>query len=305
MMKTFVSRDPAVRGRLHNGPPRRRHGFPVSFFPLAELLRVSQPVLEAKEYDDALEPKRFLLVRTKRAVSIFVLGIGFQSLGDAIDRIARAAALLAGEPHRRLHPGQPCHSLHGQRAASFGLLSSFGMMGGAAGPLLGGVSVLIDIRTVFFFDGLMSAGSAGLFGGACAERNKELGTTINLANRTRGADCSRGRARLRPSRRLRSSHRSRLGRSLALFLHLPFLGNLFNRHIHQSIDPAARLQLQPLSSLHSISRLPPRVDLAVFPVRTSIQYGGDVAAQDPVPEEDWLNTSPRIVLQSHSGCGTR
>jgi MFS family permease len=45
----------------------------------------------------------------------------------------------------------------GQRAAAFGLLSSFMMMGGAVGPLLGGVSVLIDIRTVFFFDSMIYA----------------------------------------------------------------------------------------------------------------------------------------------------
>jgi MFS family permease len=46
----------------------------------------------------------------------------------------------------------------GQRASAFGLLSSFAMMGGAIGPLLGGLSVLINIRTVFFFDGLIYAG---------------------------------------------------------------------------------------------------------------------------------------------------
>ena len=45
-----------------------------------------------------------------------------------------------------------------QRAAAFGLLSSFAMMGGAVGPLLGGLSVLIDIRSVFFFNGLIYAG---------------------------------------------------------------------------------------------------------------------------------------------------
>jgi MFS family permease len=46
----------------------------------------------------------------------------------------------------------------GQQAAAFGLLSSFSMMGGALGPLLGGLSVLIDIRTVFFLAGSLYAG---------------------------------------------------------------------------------------------------------------------------------------------------
>jgi MFS family permease len=71
-----------------------------------------------------------------------------------------------------------------QRAAAFGLLSSFGMMGGAVGPLLGGLSVLINIRTVFFFDGLIYAAlSWAVWRSLRREnRNKRTGRSCNQSS---------------------------------------------------------------------------------------------------------------------------
>lgn len=58
-----------------------------------------------------------------------------------------------------------------QRAAAFGLLSSFSMMGGAVGPLLGGLSVLVDIRTVFFLAGSIYAGLGWLIWRSLRRKN--------------------------------------------------------------------------------------------------------------------------------------
>ncbi len=48
------------------------------------------------------------------------------------------------------------------RAASFGMLSSFAMLGGAAGPMLGGLLASLDIRLVFAVDALLYGLLAGL-----------------------------------------------------------------------------------------------------------------------------------------------
>ena len=103
------------------------------------------------------EPKRFLLVRLG-AGSLICVGIGFAASVMHLTGLRVLLALLAGGTLTVAYTLASRVIPDGQRAAAFGLLSSFGMMGGAVGPLLGGLSVLIDIRTVFFFDGLIYAG---------------------------------------------------------------------------------------------------------------------------------------------------
>jgi MFS family permease len=103
------------------------------------------------------EPKRFLLVRLA-AGSLICFGIGFAASVMQLTGLRVLLALLAGGTLTVAYTLASRVIPDGQRAAAFGLLSSFGMMGGAVGPLLGGLSVLINIRTVFFFDGLIYAG---------------------------------------------------------------------------------------------------------------------------------------------------
>jgi DHA1 family multidrug resistance protein-like MFS transporter len=101
-------------------------------------------------------PKRFLLVRLG-AGSLICLLIGFAASVMQLLGLRVLLALLAGGALTVAYTLASRVIPEGQRAAAFGLLSSFMMMGGAVGPLLGGVSVLIDIRTVFFFDSMIYA----------------------------------------------------------------------------------------------------------------------------------------------------
>lgn len=103
------------------------------------------------------EPKQFLLVRLG-AGSLICFGIGFAASIMQLSGLRVLLALLAGGTLTVAYTLASRVISEGQRAAAFGLLSSFGMMGGAVGPLLGGLSVLINIRTVFFFDALIYAG---------------------------------------------------------------------------------------------------------------------------------------------------
>jgi MFS transporter, DHA1 family, multidrug resistance protein len=103
------------------------------------------------------EPKRFLLVRLA-AGSLISIGIGFATSVMQLAGLRVLLALLAGGTLTVAYTLASRVIPDGHRAAAFGLLSSFAMMGGAAGPLLGGLSVLINLRTVFFFDGMIYAG---------------------------------------------------------------------------------------------------------------------------------------------------
>jgi len=103
------------------------------------------------------EPKRFLLVRLG-AGSVICIGIGFAASVMQLTGLRVLLALLAGGTLTVAYTLASRVIPHGHRAAAFGLLSSFGMMGGAVGPLLGGLSVLINLQTVFFFDGVIYAG---------------------------------------------------------------------------------------------------------------------------------------------------
>jgi DHA1 family multidrug resistance protein-like MFS transporter len=103
------------------------------------------------------EPKQFLLVRLGVGSLICFL-IGFAASVMQLLGLRVLLALLAGGTLTVAYTLASRVIPEGQRAAAFGLLSSFGMMGGAVGPLLGGFSVLINIRTIFFFDGLIYAG---------------------------------------------------------------------------------------------------------------------------------------------------
>jgi MFS family permease len=102
-------------------------------------------------------PKQFLLVRLAVGSVICIL-IGFAASIMQLLGLRVLLALLAGGTLTVAYTLASRVIPEGRRAAAFGLLSSFAMMGGAVGPLLGGLSVLIDIRTVFFFNGLIYAG---------------------------------------------------------------------------------------------------------------------------------------------------
>jgi MFS family permease len=103
------------------------------------------------------EPKRFLVIRLGLG-SLICFGIGFAASVTQLLGMRVLLALLAGGTLTVAYTLASRVIPEGQRAAAFGLLSSFGMMGGAAGPLLGGLSVLINLRTIFFLDGLIYAG---------------------------------------------------------------------------------------------------------------------------------------------------
>ena len=103
------------------------------------------------------EPKQFLLLRLG-AGSLICVGIGFAASVMQLTGLRVLLALLAGGTLTVAYTLASHVIPDGHRAAAFGLLSSFAMMGGAVGPLLGGLSVLINLRTVFFFDGVIYAG---------------------------------------------------------------------------------------------------------------------------------------------------
>ncbi|MGH9429774.1 MAG: MFS transporter [Terriglobia bacterium] len=125
-------------------------------------------------------PKQFLLVRLG-ADSLICLLIGFAASIMQLSGLRVLLALLAGGTLTVAYTLASRVIPEGQQAAAFGLLSSFGMMGGAVGPLLGGLSVLINIRTVFFFDGLIYAGlSWAVWRSLRREhRNKRTGGSCN------------------------------------------------------------------------------------------------------------------------------
>ena len=119
------------------------------------------------------DPKHFLLVRLGLGSVICIL-IGFAASIMQLLGLRVLLALLAGGTLTVAYTLASRVIPEGQRAAAFGLLSSFAMMGGAVGPLLGGLSVLIDIRTVFFFNGLIYAGlSWAIWRSLCGENRKQ------------------------------------------------------------------------------------------------------------------------------------
>ena len=103
------------------------------------------------------DPKQFLWVRLGAGCAICFL-IGFAASTMQLLGLRVLLALLAGGTLTVAYTLASRVIPESQRATAFGLLSSFGMMGGAVGPLLGGLSVLIDIRSVFFFNSLIYAG---------------------------------------------------------------------------------------------------------------------------------------------------
>lgn len=102
-------------------------------------------------------PKQFLWVRLAAGGAICFL-IGFAASIMQLLGLRVLLALLAGGTLTVAYTLASRVIPESRRAAAFGLLSSFGMMGGAVGPLLGGLSVLIDIQSVFFFNALIYAG---------------------------------------------------------------------------------------------------------------------------------------------------
>ena len=121
-------------------------------------------------------PKQFLWVRLAAAGAICFL-IGFAASIMQLLGLRVLLALLAGGTLTVAYTLASRVIPESQRAAAFGLLSSFGMMGGAVGPLLGGLSVLIDIRSVFFFNALIYAGlSWAVWRSLCREKQENSGS---------------------------------------------------------------------------------------------------------------------------------
>jgi MFS transporter, DHA1 family, multidrug resistance protein len=99
-------------------------------------------------------PKRFLLARLLSGGAV-CLGLGFAVSIFQLSSLRMLLALLAGGT---LTVGYTLASEvipETDRATAFGLLSSCAMLGGAAGPLLGGVLTSIDARLVFLVDSLI------------------------------------------------------------------------------------------------------------------------------------------------------
>ena len=103
------------------------------------------------------QPKRFLLLRLG-AGSVICCLIGSSASVMQLLGFRVLLALLAGGTLTVAYTLASSVIPDGHRATAFGLLSSFGLMGGAVGPLLGGLSVVINLRTVFFVDGAIYAG---------------------------------------------------------------------------------------------------------------------------------------------------
>ena len=102
-------------------------------------------------------PKQFLFIRLG-AGSLICFAISFAASIMQLSALRVVLALLAGGTLTVAYTLASRVIPDGQRAAAFSLLSSFGMMGGAVGPLIGGLCVLIDLRPVFLFDSLIYAG---------------------------------------------------------------------------------------------------------------------------------------------------
>jgi len=106
-----------------------------------------------------VSPKQFLLFRLAQG-GLVSLVLSFAGTVSQLLWLRLLLALLAGGTLTIAYTLASRVIPESDRAAAFGLLSSFAMLGGAAGPLLGGLLTSIDIRMVFVantvFYGLLS-----------------------------------------------------------------------------------------------------------------------------------------------------
>jgi DHA1 family multidrug resistance protein-like MFS transporter len=103
-----------------------------------------------------VSPKRFLLLRLVCGATV-CLGLGF---ADSILQLLSLRVLLALLAGGTLTVGYTLASEvipESDRATAFSLLSSCALLGGAAGPLLGGLLMSVDTKLVFLADGLLYA----------------------------------------------------------------------------------------------------------------------------------------------------
>ena len=96
-------------------------------------------------------PKRFLLQRLAFGGLVSV-GLSFAGTVSQLLWLRLLLALLAGGTLTIAYALASQVIPENNRAAAFGLLSSFAMLGGAAGPMLGGLLASISIRLVFVAD---------------------------------------------------------------------------------------------------------------------------------------------------------
>jgi len=100
-----------------------------------------------------VSPKRFLLLRLASG-SVVCLGLTFVNSIPQLLWLRVLLALLAGGTLTvaYTHASQVIPENH--RAAAFGLLASFALLGGAAGPFVAGTLSSFNLRTVFVADGI-------------------------------------------------------------------------------------------------------------------------------------------------------
>lgn len=96
-------------------------------------------------------PKRFLLQRLAFGGMVSV-GLGFAGTVSQLLWLRLLLALLAGGTLTIAYTLASRVIPESERAAAFGLLASFAMLGGAAGPMLGGLLTSLSIRLVFVAD---------------------------------------------------------------------------------------------------------------------------------------------------------
>jgi len=96
-------------------------------------------------------PKRFLLQRLAFGGLVYV-GLSFAGTVSQLLWLRLLLALLAGGTLTIAYRLASHVIPESSRAAAFGLLSSFAMLGGAAGPMLGGLLTSLSIRLVFVAD---------------------------------------------------------------------------------------------------------------------------------------------------------
>jgi DHA1 family multidrug resistance protein-like MFS transporter len=108
-------------------------------------------------------PKRFLLRRLAFGGMVSV-ALGFAGTVSQLLWLRLLLALLAGGTLTIAYTLASRVIPENERAAAFGLLSSFAMLGGAAGPMFGGLLTSLSIRLVFATD---AAAFCVLFALAC------------------------------------------------------------------------------------------------------------------------------------------
>ncbi len=103
-----------------------------------------------------VSPKRFLLMRLFLAAAV-CLALGFAALISHFLALRVLLALVAGGTATIAYTLAGRVIPEDRRATGFGLLSSCSMLGGATGPVMGGLSTSISLSMIFVADSLLYA----------------------------------------------------------------------------------------------------------------------------------------------------